>query len=85
MRKHALATGFLLALAATPVFALSNEPYLTPGQTDAILLVPPPPPINSELQARDLNDVLAGSDALQGERRLADRPAVDGHARRRRA
>src|SRR2546423_10011479 len=48
----------LFMLSTTPALALSNEPYLAPGQVDTILLLPPPPAANSELQKRELNDVL---------------------------
>ncbi len=57
MRKY-LFVAALLALGATPALSLSNEPYLAPGQVDAILLLPPPPPANSDLQKRELGDVL---------------------------
>src|SRR6266480_3616667 len=52
-----LTPALLFMLSATPALALSNEPYLAPGQVDAILLLPPPP-ANSEVQKRELNDVL---------------------------
>src|SRR3979411_398575 len=58
MRQYFLTPALLFMLSATPALALSNEPYLAPGQVDAILLLPPPPPANSELQKRELNDVL---------------------------
>ena len=57
MRKYLLGAALLL-LSATPALSLSSEPYLSPGQVDAILLLPPPPPATSELQKRELNDVL---------------------------
>ena len=49
----------LLLLSATLALSLSNEPYLSPGQVDAILLLPPPPPATSGVQKRELSDVLA--------------------------
>jgi acid phosphatase (class A) len=57
MRKYLLGAA-LLMLSATPAFSLSNEPYLSPGQVDAILLLPPPPQGTSEIQKHELNDVL---------------------------
>ena len=57
MRKYLLGAA-LLMLSATPALSLSNEPYLSPGQVDAILLLPPPPPGTSEIQKHELNDVL---------------------------
>ena len=58
MRKY-LFVAAVLMLGATPALSLSDEPYLAPGQVDAILLLPPPPPATSEVQKRELNDVLA--------------------------
>ena len=58
MRGYLLGAA-LLMLSATPALSLSNDTYLSPGQVDAILLLPPPPPATSELQKRELNDVLA--------------------------
>ena len=58
MYRYFLTPALLFMMSATPALALSNEPYLAPGQVDAILLLPPPPPANSELQKRELNDVL---------------------------
>lgn len=46
MRKIALAA--LLALAASPAFALSDKPYMTEHDVDFALLVPPPPAETSE-------------------------------------
>ncbi len=43
MRRYLLGAA-LLMLNAAPAFSLSNEPYLSPAQVDAILLLPPPPP-----------------------------------------
>jgi acid phosphatase (class A) len=57
MRKCLLGAA-LLMLSATPALSLSSEPYLAPGQVDAILLLPPPPPATSEIQKHELNDVL---------------------------
>lgn len=58
MHRCFLTPALLFMLSATPALALSNEPYLSPGQVDAILLLPPPPPGNSDLQKRELSDVL---------------------------
>ncbi|HEY4266312.1 MAG TPA: phosphatase PAP2 family protein [Micropepsaceae bacterium] len=46
----------LFALSLAPACALSSEPYLKPGQVDALVLIAPPPA--GEIQARDLADVL---------------------------
>src|SRR5438874_1226603 len=58
VHRHFLAPALLFMLSATPALALSNESYLAPAQVDAILLLPPPPSANSELQKRELSDVL---------------------------
>ena len=57
MRARAAVAATFLALWISPVFALSSEPYLKPGQVDSLLLIPPPP-ANADIQARDLADVL---------------------------
>ena len=57
MRKFVLVPALLLALNISPALSLSNEPYLKPGQVDALLLIPPPP-ARADIQARDLADVL---------------------------
>ncbi len=49
----------LIVLGASPVFALSDRPYLAPTQIDALGLIAPPPSADSELQKRDLAAVLA--------------------------
>ena len=43
MRKLAFASTLLLCLAATPVLAISEKPYMTAKDVDFALLVPPPP------------------------------------------
>ena len=43
MRKLAFASTLLLSLAATPVLAISEKPYMTAKDVDFATLVPPPP------------------------------------------
>lgn len=51
MRKHALAA--LLLLVATPAFAISDKPYMTPSEVDFASLIPPPPAETSPLGKLD--------------------------------
>jgi acid phosphatase (class A) len=62
MRKHVI-SALVISLFSTPALSLSPEPYLAPSQVDAIALLPPPPPANSDLQRKDLSDVLAAQQA----------------------
>jgi acid phosphatase (class A) len=62
MRRYLFTSALLFGLSISPLWALSNEPYLAPGQVDAIMLLPPPP-ANSEVQKRELNEVLAAQKA----------------------
>lgn len=57
MRKTLLVPALFLVLGAAPALALSSEPYLTPGQVDAIALLPPPP-ADPAAQNRELAEVL---------------------------
>jgi acid phosphatase (class A) len=58
MRKLALAPLLLLALAATPALALSDQPYITASDVDFPALLPPPPKEDSGAGKRDLQAVL---------------------------
>lgn len=62
MRKTLLVPALFLIFGATPALALSAEPYLAPGQVDAIALLPPPP-ADPALQAHDLAEVLKYQEA----------------------
>ncbi len=62
MRSYILAA-WLIALGASQAQALSDKPYVTPGQIDAIALLAPPPAANSNLERRELAAVLAAQKA----------------------
>jgi hypothetical protein len=83
MRKALLASAVFVAMAAaSPVFALSDSPYLAPGAVDAILLLPPPP-ASPDIQARDLADVLRAQETRNPalvQRALNDKVDIIGFA-----
>jgi acid phosphatase (class A) len=56
MRKIALAMMF--ALVASPVFALSDKPYMTDKDVDFATLIPPPPAESSPAGKRDVQFIL---------------------------
>ncbi len=56
MRNVTLA--LVLALMASPSFALSDQPYMTAKDIDFAMLVPPPPPENSPAGRRDVQFIL---------------------------
>jgi acid phosphatase (class A) len=58
MRKFALAPALLLCLAATPVLALSDKPYITAADVDFSMMLPPPPKEDSAAGKRDLQAIL---------------------------
>ncbi|MSO72469.1 MAG: phosphatase PAP2 family protein [Rhodospirillaceae bacterium] len=62
MRSHILAA-WLMVFGASEALALSDAPYVMPGQIDAISLLAPPPAPNSEFEKRELATVLAAQKA----------------------
>jgi acid phosphatase (class A) len=68
MRKLALAPILLLCLAATPVLALSDKPYITATDVDFPTLLPPPPKEDSNAGKRDLQFILDQQKTMTPER-----------------
>jgi acid phosphatase (class A) len=66
MRKLALA--LLLSLAATPVLAISDKPYITAADVDFPTLLPPPPAEASPAGQRDLQFILDRQKNMTPER-----------------
>jgi acid phosphatase (class A) len=58
MRRFAYAPALLLCLAATPVLALSDKPYITAADVDFSMMLPPPPKEDSPAGKRDLQTIL---------------------------
>ncbi|HEX3484431.1 MAG TPA: phosphatase PAP2 family protein [Micropepsaceae bacterium] len=58
MRRFAFAPALLLCLAATPVLALSDKPYITAADVDFSMMLPPPPKEDSPAGKRDLQTIL---------------------------
>jgi acid phosphatase (class A) len=58
MRKLALAPILFLSLAASPVLALSDKPYIAATDVDFPALLPPPPKEDSGAGKRDLQAIL---------------------------
>jgi len=71
MRNLAFASTLLLCLAATPVLALSDKPYMTAKDVDFSTLVPPPPAEDSPAGKRDVQFILDAQKAMTPER-MAD-------------
>src|SRR2546430_10068440 len=72
-----LFSGALLILAAAPAAALSDAPYISPGDYDVIHVLAPPPAPGSEAARRDLEAVLETQRTSSPERmRLAETDAT---------
>ena len=68
MRKLAFSSILVLCLGASPVFALSDKPYLVEGDADFANLLPPPPAEGSPGDRRDKRRVLELNKGLTPER-----------------
>jgi len=58
MRKY-IAAALLVLMSTAPASALSDKPYLPANHIDAIMIVPPPAPVDSPQHEMDLSQVLA--------------------------
>ena len=76
--RNALFAAFVILFSAASALALSDKPYVTPGEIEPINLLGPPPAINSAEQQQDLAQVLA----IQKSRTpaLIERAETDGGA-----
>ena len=68
MRKAALCSLVLVALAAGPAMALSDKPYLVESDADFAALLPPPPADGSPADKRDMQLVLGLQKDMTPER-----------------
>ena len=71
MRKLAFASTLLLCLAATPVLAISEKPYMSANDVDFAMLVPPPPAEDSNAGKRDVQFILDAQKNMTPERMAA--------------
>jgi acid phosphatase (class A) len=75
--RSALVAAALLFIAAAPAAALSDAPYIVPGDYDVIHVLAPPPARGSEAERRDLEAVLEVQRTSSPERmRLAESDAT---------